>query len=52
MKDDDCRQIKMEQNDMQVILKFPKKSKNDENIKREVKDILSNILREQLINIL
>lgn len=48
MKEEDCRQIQTAQNNMQVILKFPKKPYNEENIKKEVKEILSGILREQL----
>lgn len=51
MQEEDCRQMEMEQNGMRVILKFPKVSNNEEHVKREVKEILSNILQEQLIKI-
>jgi len=51
MQEGDYRQMEMEQNGMQVILKFPKVSNDEERVKREVKEILSNILQEQLIKI-
>lgn len=51
MKEEDCRQIEMVQNNMRVILRFPKESDKDEHVKREMKEILSGILKEQLAKI-
>lgn len=49
MKQEDCKRLERKQNGMQVILEFPRKSEKEENIKREVKGILSIILQEHLI---
>ncbi len=49
MKQEDCRRLERKQNGMQVILEFPRKSEREEEIKREVKGILSAILQEDLI---
>lgn len=48
MRQDDCKRLELEQNGMQVVLEFPTESENEENIKREVKEILSHILQEYL----
>lgn len=49
MKEEDYRKVKIEREGMQMILKFPKKSNDEEdNIKKEVKQILSNMLQEYL----
>lgn len=40
--------LERKQNNMQLILEFPKKPENEETIKREVKEILSGILLEYL----
>ena len=50
MKEKDCRQVEMVQSNMRVILQFPKESEKDEHTKKEVKEILSGILKEQLDN--
>lgn len=41
-------QINMKQNGMDICLLFPKKPEREENIKKEVKSILSCALREHL----
>lgn len=51
MKQEDCKRLEISQNGIQVILEFPKEAKNEENIKREVKEILSGILQEHLTEI-
>lgn len=51
MKQEDCKRLELSQNGIQVILEFPKETKNEENIKREVKEILSGILQEHLTEI-
>lgn len=51
MKEEDCRQMEMVQNNIRVILRFPKESNKDEHVKGEVKEILSGILKEQLAKI-
>lgn len=48
MKQGDCDCLEESQNNLQVILEFPKESLNEENTKREVKGILSGILQENL----
>ena len=52
MNEESDKQLQMEKNGMQIILKFPNESKEGECIKREVKEILSNILQESLAKIL
>lgn len=49
MKQEDCKRLERKQNGMQVILEFPRKSEKEENIKREVKGVLSIILQEYLV---
>ena len=49
MKQEGCKRLELKQNGMQVILEFPRNSEQEEKIKREVKEILSGILREYLI---
>lgn len=52
MKEEDYRKVEIEQNNMQIILNFPKKSKDEEDsIKKEVKQILSDMLQEYLAKI-
>ena len=46
MKQEDYKRLETEQNGMQVMLEFPRESKNEERIKREVKEILSYVLQE------
>ena len=48
MKNKEYRQFEMEQNGMQIILEFPRKSKEEESIRKEVREILSDILQEDL----
>lgn len=48
MKQEECKRLKLKRNNMQVILEFPKKSEHEENIKKEVKEILSHILQDYL----
>ncbi len=49
MKEEDYTKVEVEQKDMQIILKFPKKSNYEEDtIKKEVKQILSDMLQEYL----
>ena len=43
--------VEQELNNMHIILEFPKEPKKEENIKREVKGILSNILQEHITKI-
>lgn len=43
--------LDQEQNRMHITLEFPKEPENEENIKREVKGILSNILQEHIAKI-
>lgn len=50
MQEDNCRQMELKKNGMQVILKFPKESEQEEQIKKEVKEILFQILQEKLAN--
>lgn len=49
MKQEDCKYLQRKQNGMQVILQFPRKSQHEERIKREVKEILFEILQEYLM---
>ena len=55
MEQEGCKYLERGQNGMQEILKFPEKPeeeegiKNEEKIKREVKEILSGILQEYLV---
>lgn len=51
MKQQDYKYLELKQNGMQVILEFTGKSENEENIKREVKEILSYVLQEHLTKI-
>jgi hypothetical protein len=51
MKQEDFRRLERKQNDMNVTLEFPKEPEKEENIKREVKGILSNILQEHITKI-
>ncbi|MCI9491699.1 MAG: hypothetical protein HFH42_00970 [Lachnospiraceae bacterium] len=51
VKQEDCKHLELKQNNFQVILEFPKESKNEENIKMEVRGILSCILQEHLSEI-
>ncbi len=51
MKQEDCKCLELKQNGVRVILEFPRKSENEEKIKREVKEILSGILQEHLTKI-
>ncbi len=51
MKQKDFSHLEQKQNDMNVILEFPKEPENEENIKREVKGILSNLLQEHITKI-
>lgn len=43
--------VEQELNSIHITLEFPKEPENEENIKREVKVILSNILQEHLSKI-
>lgn len=43
--------LELKQNNMHIILEFPKEPEKEEHIKREVKGILSNILQEHITNI-
>ncbi len=55
MKQEGCKCLERKQNGVQVILEFPRKPENEEDIKkeektkREVKEILSGILQEHLL---
>lgn len=51
VKQEDCKHLELKQNNFQVILEFPKESKNEENIKMEVRGILAGILQEHLTKI-
>ena len=46
MKKADYRQWKTEQNGMQVILEFPERSEEEANIRDEVRQILSCLLKD------
>lgn len=48
MKQEEYRRSELEQNGMQVLLEFPKESEHDDNIKKEVREILAHILQEYL----
>lgn len=48
MKEENYEQLEMEHGGMQMILKFPKEQKGEEHIKKDVKQILSNILQEYI----
>ncbi len=47
----DYRQVEMKRNGMQVIMKFPKDSKNEKDIRREAKELLFHIFQEYLAEI-
>lgn len=51
MKQQDFKHLVQERNDMKIILEFPKKPRNEENIIREVKNLLTSILQENLTSI-
>lgn len=46
MKKADYRQWEAEQNGIQIILEFPERSEEEENIIKEVRQILSGLLRD------
>ncbi len=49
MKQEDFNYLERKKNGMQVILKFPRNSEHEEEIKREAKEILSGILQEHFM---
>lgn len=48
MKQEECKRLELERDGIQVVLEFPKESENEENIKKEVKEILFHILQDYL----